>query len=595
MGKYRGNPAAWMVMSFVLLCGESLHAQLRIVDYNTAGLSAGPRPGMSTVLDAIGDESVNGIAKPIDVLVLQEQRGSGGVTTQGIVNILNGLYGAGTYAMAAAIPSSDSTGTPGLIYNTKTVQLIEQTTASTVASNGAARPTGRYELRPVGYDSSADFYVYSSHYKSSDTSADRGRRNVEAQQVRANADALGQGAHIIFAGDFNVYNSNEPMFVTLTSAGNGQAFDPVNRIGNWHENNSFRDVHTQSGGAITGGGMDDRFDWQLVSGEFLDGEGLSVINGSYRAFGNTGTHILKGNISTGDPGALAARLPGYSNSQASAVLSALETASDHLPVVVDYQLPARMGVSLVASPDKVLVGANAKAEFSVSNTAPVVAANGADELDYLYASTGDLTGSGSGTDAALGGANSLETTLLTGTAGEKTGTLNVTATSQAAASPNYSQTLSYTVLDHAQASFSPFALTQAASENFGMLDAASGPVTLDLTLSNLLTASGYTAGLDLDGITVTGDTAWFTLDLGEFTKLAAGGTVDFDATFLGGAPMGVYEVVYEFALSDEDLPGALSLSPLTLTLTATVVPEPAVGSLVVLGISMVFLRRKRAA
>ena len=50
----------------------------------------------------------------------------------------------------------------------------------------------------------------------------------------------------------------------------GRLFDPIDRIGNWHNNSSFSDVHTQSprtaqfGGGASGG-MDDRFDFILFS------------------------------------------------------------------------------------------------------------------------------------------------------------------------------------------------------------------------------------------------------------------------------------------------------------------------------------------
>ena len=53
------------------------------------------------------------------------------------------------------------------------------------------------------------------------------------------------------------------MLIGSQDNNNGQLFDPINRIGHWHNNSSFADVHTQSprtssfgGGA--NGGMDDR-------------------------------------------------------------------------------------------------------------------------------------------------------------------------------------------------------------------------------------------------------------------------------------------------------------------------------------------------
>src|SRR5262249_50801882 len=141
-----------------------------------------------------------------------------------------------------------------------------------------------------------DFYLYNSHYKASDTTADEQRREVEANAIRADANALGQGANIIYAGDFNIYRSSEAFYSTiLLGAGNGQAFDPINTPGNWTANSGFAAVHTQSPATVaafpgqTLGGMDDRFDFQLVSGELTDGAGLEYVSGSYHPFGNNGT------------------------------------------------------------------------------------------------------------------------------------------------------------------------------------------------------------------------------------------------------------------------------------------------------------------
>src|SRR5687767_9804503 len=56
---------------------SSAAAQLRVVTYNTTG---GPREGLATVLQAIGEDH------PIDVLALQEQHEE---TTPAIVELLN--------------------------------------------------------------------------------------------------------------------------------------------------------------------------------------------------------------------------------------------------------------------------------------------------------------------------------------------------------------------------------------------------------------------------------------------------------------------------------------------------------------------------
>jgi len=142
-----------------LIARHEAVAQLRIVDYNT---TAGPRAGFDVVVEAIGSELVGGIAKPIDVLAVQEQSSSA-TTTQGIVDLLNGIYGAGVYGRATLDGGTNGAGRPGLVYNTTTVELIEQIAFGTLSTSAQARQTLRYRLRPVGYEASADFYVYSNH------------------------------------------------------------------------------------------------------------------------------------------------------------------------------------------------------------------------------------------------------------------------------------------------------------------------------------------------------------------------------------------------------------------------------------------------
>lgn len=574
-------------MALLLGQAHGAFAQLRVVAYNTNG---NPRAGTADVYRALGVESVNGIAKAPDIITLQEQ--SSNVTANHLA-LLNSLYGAGAYAATTLFGAGDST--QSIIYKTGSVQLIGQELIGAVSTSGQPRQALRAEFRPVGYDSSADFYVYSSHFKSSDSGADANRRNVEAVATRQNADALGPGRHILYTGDFNFYRSSDPAFQTMTAAGNGQAFDPINRIGNWHDNASFLDVHTQNPRSGSNqGGMDDRFDFQLASAAFLDNEGLAYIADSYRAFGNTGTHLLNGSIQTGSAAALAARLPGYTEAQAAAVLAGLESASDHLPVVADYQLPAMMGVTGPGAVGPVITGANVNVTFSVANTANVVASHGADELDYSWQGSGALIGSGAGVDEALGGANTHAVALDTGGAGGvRSGALQVTSTSQSVAHGSFVQDVTYTVLDHARASFSGGALTTSAVLDFGLLDLASGPISLGGGLFNLLTASGFTAGLDLDGIDILGDSSLFSLGLSPFANLAAGESTSFDAWFLGGAGAGTYEAIFRLLLSDQDLPGAASLAPLELTLRATVAPEPGAMTLIIAGLALFAVRARR--
>ncbi len=417
-------------------------AQLRIVNWNTTGeaRSGGPQNvGTIDVLEAIGLETVNGVSRPLDVLSLQEQSGG---DTASIVSALNSLYGSGTYAAAPTPPGAQTSGAglPGLIYNTTTVDLLGSIAFGSVNTSAQARSTLRYQLRPDGYTSDADFYVYSNHYKASTGGTNQARRNVEATALRANLDALGQGTSAILAGDYNIRSSSEASYQTLLAPGNGQAFDPINTPGSWHNSFAFRGVHTQSpvtssnfGGQVTGG-MDDRFDFQLVTGELIDDEGFDYIDNSYHAFGNNGTHNVNGAISTG-------------NGASSLVLEALEQASDHLPVVADYQLPSVLFAEIdgLSSGLEFNLGEAASVDLLVSNLVDAVSATTGDELDWIYTVSGALLGSGGGTVAAAAAAASTQVLLDTTSVGAQSGFITVSSNSPGQPAGPFVLPVSFTV------------------------------------------------------------------------------------------------------------------------------------------------------
>jgi len=544
--------------------------QLRIVTYNTAngtfpgGNDPMPRTGMDNVLEAIGDESTySGFARPIDVLILQEQDDPS-TTTQAFVDLLDGIYGAGTYGRSTVItqPTYDDNIRQTLIYNTNTVSLINEIAFGQTGSSAAARQTARFEIRPVGYDVDARFLIYNSHYKAGSSSSDQSRRNFEANTIRSDIDSLGNGIHAIYAGDFNMQSSSQAAYQTLLSSGNGQAFDPINTPGNWSNNFSYRAVHTQSphdgsDGLVTGG-IDDRYDFQLVTGEFLDNEGLSYIPGSYHAFGNNGSTY---NDAVNDN--------GNTYPLAGSILDDLAHVSDHLPVVADYQLPARLSVDGPASfyIDDFIIGASASQDFTVRNSAPVAVVIGADELDYSYSTSGDLTGSGSDTDDALGGGNLHAVNLDTTSAGGKSGSVMFSSSSQQATVEDDQVDVTFNVLDHANASFSSGVDQDTLTIDFGTV-AVGGVLTQGFDLFNLEAMAAFTADLDLDSVLGAGDTATLGSNLAAFAGLEAGLSSSFLASF-DTASAGSFSASYTLNLSDEDLLGATSQS-LTLNLLGIV-------------------------
>jgi len=594
----------------VLMCAighfvitQQSEAQLRVVTYNAA-TDTNPngdvaRAGMATVLQAIGIEAKNGVQRPLDILSLQEVTTSlQGATS--IVSILNSIYGAGTYARSTIVGGSVDGTTEAVIYNTHTVQLVAQASIGTASQNGAARTPLRFEFRPVGYDSSADFFLYSDHYKSGADSADR--RTVEAQMVRADAATLPAGSKIIYSGDFNVQNSSEGMYQTLTAAGAGQAIDPLATPGNWHANSSFAALHSQATqitgvNNLTGGGMDDRFDFQMVTASVLSGQGFSYIGpnvpnlavapsqNSYHVFGNNGT-TYNNNINA--PGNTALPVSEYNPAAGqpsrTAVLNALATASDHLPVVADYQLPASMSVTLGAVPSRVIVGATAHVNLDVSNNAPVGVTMGADELNYQVSATGDAQGSATATALALQGPNAHVLTLATNAPGDHGGVVSVVSSSQSVAHGLFSQTLNYTVLDHAAAEFVGATATHTLDIDLGTLPLGGGPGEGGFQIANL--AGLNRAGLDFLGFEKIGDAGGrFSQNWSLFQNLDAGSASSLLQVFMLTDQVGSFAASYLLQLGDEqDLPGAVGGQYLLLNVHGTVaVPEPATLALAAWG------------
>lgn len=282
---------------------------LRIVSYNIANSpqNSGDQGFFSTVFSAIGQETRSGVTRDIDLLVIQE---TDPTSLSRLESVMDSLYSQ-NYTRSLGINSSGDYF--GFIYNTETLMLLE---TENVSGNYTRDPY-RGLFRPVGASTdSADFQVFNVHLNATNAST----RQTEANGIRSELDSLGSTENVFVIGDLNIDSSSESSYQILTGAGAGQVLDPISSPGNWHNNTSFKSIHTQN----PAGPMDDRFDFQLVNDDVLAVGGLEIIPGSYRAFGNNGSHTFDQAITTGN---------GASNS----VLSALANASDHLPVVVDYR------------------------------------------------------------------------------------------------------------------------------------------------------------------------------------------------------------------------------------------------------------------
>ncbi|MFK5889521.1 MAG: T9SS type A sorting domain-containing protein [Flavobacteriaceae bacterium] len=244
------------------------------------------------------------------------------------------------YARAAFVGNQSSTyqGIQQLVfYNSHKLELTNQTEVITVV-----RDINHYtfKLKTVDVATNPIFLeVYVAHLKSS-----QGYENQRAEMAQDFTSSLGRipsNHFVIIGGDFNLYTSSELAYQELLDNTNAIVMvDPINRSGSWHNKSSFTDIHTQSThtgqnfyqissyccGA--GGGLDDRFDFILMSKNLQTSTDLHYVTGSYKAYGNNGNCFNKRINDTSCTGT-------YSQT----IRDNLYKMSDHLPVVMQLETP----------------------------------------------------------------------------------------------------------------------------------------------------------------------------------------------------------------------------------------------------------------
>ena len=551
----------WMLVAFGIAAamGSAAQAQLRVMNYNLAKL-AGDATAIRQVLADAGADDKFGFATAPAVMCFQEIRAADVAALDGhVLAAFPGVpYARGTYTTSGT--EDASAGAQCMYYRTDL--LTEITSGHADIATGASRNSDRWLLQLNGYSSTAArFYVYSSHLKASNTTADEATRNTGAIALRSNADALGPTAHVMFMGDWNLYTSAESAYQTMTSAGNSQGIDPLGP-GDWTgAANAIK--HTQSprlaSGTLVGGGVDDRFDFQLANPEFHDGDGLSMIPGTYRTLGNDGAHynldINNGN-NTYYPTNIA---------RSNALADALWGATDHMPVLVDYQVPPIMSATMQSTFATVIVGASVIVPVSVSNTANVVHPLGTDALVATVAGSNGLVGSQTVTAALAPSSTIVNLAVNTSAAAAINASALITTAVEGAQNPSIARALSGTVLGHARPSWSAASVVSSTTAS-ATTPANAGTVQIAVPLHNF----GYgalQARLDADG--VTGLSSPFATVTGTASNIAgSAANLVFSFNSDGRAP-GTYTQTAIVLTSDENLAGAASGS-VSVTLAVTV-------------------------
>ncbi len=179
----------------------------------------------------------------------------------------------------------------------------------------------------------------------------------------------------MYAGDLNTTSSNDASYQTLLATDSpggvaqGAGFDPINRPGNWDDNTAFQDILSESATDLRY-----RDDHELITQNILSAAagGLGYVTGAYHTFGVNGTTPEGGSVNSGSDTALDSDLvqDGPTFIPASTLYSDLTTASDHLPVVADYDLiPADTATALAAAPSPSISGQTVTFTATVTSSA----------------------------------------------------------------------------------------------------------------------------------------------------------------------------------------------------------------------------------
>ena len=521
--------------------------QLRISSYNIAHFN-GDQDAFRHVLEALHSDDIIGFSQPCDIMIFQEVREENIVDLQANIDAAAPRGIVYTMATFTSGGGEDFAG-GGQACFYRSDRIAEIPTSHLDISTGANRDTDRWLFRMLAYSSTdAYFFIYSSHLKAGTGSSNEADRTDGVNLVRNNANALPAGSNIIYVGDMNFYSNNEDGYQAfIAPGGQGQAIDPYG-TGSWGgSSNAIK--HTQSprdvsGGGLIGGGCDDRFDFHMPNIKMFDGNGLSMIDGSCRAVGNDGLHYDDA-INDGTNTYLS------NTAESNALADAMFQASDHLPVLVEYQVPAVMTAFAPSDFGRVIVGAEHFADVYVKNIADHVDPIGVDELEFTATGQDGIAGSLSSTAPLDPDFVIVQLPVDTSTSAFVNGTVQLQATSEATQNSEWSLPVAGEVLDHAAPSFS-------GKREITMLESVITIESGELGLFKIPIHNFQYDSLqaELDVISIDGLAGFFysaaplPTGIGDSPGMLQ---IGFDSD---GLPDGEYSITVDVIVSDEALPGA---------------------------------------
>lgn len=233
---------------------------------------------------------------------------------------------------------------PQIFYNSHKLTLVDQ---EKIYSSPRKIFAYKFYYNSPDLASGSDtifFTYFIAHLKASNTSEDIDKRVTSANNLMEYI-YNHQPTNYIFSGDLNFYTSTEEAYQILTSYSipSQNFIDPTypDGVGNWHDNETYSDYHTQSTfhSSTTNpcpitGGLDDRFDYILFNNSINSGtDGIEYNNNSFTTIGQDGEHFNSSIDWNGN------------NSVPASILTVLTNCSDHLPIMAEFtinQTPARI-------------------------------------------------------------------------------------------------------------------------------------------------------------------------------------------------------------------------------------------------------------
>ncbi len=203
-----------------------------------------------------------------------------------------------------------------------------------------------------------EFYVYVSHSNASSGSAGASLRLGEAQIIRNDESTnCPANARVLYVGDFNLYNSWEPAYLTMLSntapngVSQGGGIDPLNVLG--ATNIDWGDPTTNPAIVFMIDESADHLAYRcelqyMTSNVYYDVlGGLQYVPSTHHCFGNNASAALRQFRDRHRESALNDLDPVLTNRfnlPATTLYVDLTNTTDHLPVVADYTIPVPLTI-----------------------------------------------------------------------------------------------------------------------------------------------------------------------------------------------------------------------------------------------------------